>query len=403
MTIPDVDRAEPPHPSDRAEEPPDEDTGLPWLADAGPASSRWCSSALSRGWCCSSCWSGAIHDPARLRGPARQHGRDRGLRRLADTRAAGVLSHYLKGDRTTGWLAIGISVMATQASAITFISTPGQGYQDGLGFVQNYFGAPLALIIIAAVFLPMYRRLKVYTAYEFLGPAVRRQDPAPGRGPFPPPARPAAGITIYAPAIILSTVLGWRPDATIVLSRAWSSSSTRRPGGSEAVNVTQKYQLGVIFCGMAGGLRRPAGQAAPGVTLRRRLGPGGRLRQAARGRLLARREPALHVLVGPAGRLLPGAVVLRHRSVPGAALPFGGSLRESRLGLMFNAVFKIPMQFFILLLGSLVFVFYQFEPPPVFFNRAAWEARARRDTGRAAARPRAAVRRGSTPRSGAPI
>src|SRR5262249_43467826 len=84
------------------------------------------------------------------------------------TRGRRVLSHYLRGNQTTGWLVIGISVMATQASAITFISTPGQGYQDGLGFVQNYFGAPLALIVISAVFLPMYRRLNVYTAYEFL-------------------------------------------------------------------------------------------------------------------------------------------------------------------------------------------------------------------------------------------
>src|SRR5271169_3342933 len=134
------------------------------------------------------------------------------------TRGRRDLSAYLKGDPTMGWATIGISVMATQASAITFISTPGQGFEDGLGFVQNYFGMPLALILVAAVFLPMFRRLKVYTAYEFLGQRFDAKTRLLGAGLFLLQRGLAAGITIYAPAIILSTMLGWNLNLTIVLS-----------------------------------------------------------------------------------------------------------------------------------------------------------------------------------------
>ena len=255
-------------------------------------------------------------------GPGREHGRDRGLRRLADARAAG-LSHYLKGDRRTGWAAIGLSVMATQASAVTFLSMPGQGYQDGLGFVQNYFGAPLALILIAAVFLPMYRRLNVYTAYEYLGRRFDAKTRLLGAALFLLQRGLQAGITVYAPAIILSTVLHWRTDATILLTGLVVIVYTAA-GGSQAVNVTQKYQLGVIFCGMLAAFVVLLRRMPAGVGLRRRPDPGRRLPQARRGRLLGRREPALHVLVGPAGGLLPRAVVLRHRPVAGPALPLGG-------------------------------------------------------------------------------
>jgi Na+/proline symporter len=125
------------------------------------------------------------------------------------TRGVHSLSGYFKGDQTTRWAAIGISVMATQASAITFMSTPGQGYESGLGFVQNYFGMPLALIIVAAVFLPLYRRLDVYTAYEFLGRRFDAKTRLLGAALFLLQRGLAAGITIYAPAIVLSTVFGW--------------------------------------------------------------------------------------------------------------------------------------------------------------------------------------------------
>ena len=123
------------------------------------------------------------------------------------TRGRHDLETYVKGDRTTGWIVIGLSVMATQASAITFLSTPGQGYEDGLGFVQNYFGAPFALIIIAAIFLPIYRRLNVYTAYEFLGNRFDSKTRLLGAALFLVQRGLGAGITIYAPAIVLATVM----------------------------------------------------------------------------------------------------------------------------------------------------------------------------------------------------
>ncbi|MFA5265273.1 MAG: sodium:solute symporter, partial [Opitutaceae bacterium] len=156
---------------------------------------------------------------------------------------------YFKGSRNAGWGTIGISVMATQASAITFISIPGQGYESGLGFVQNYFGLPLALIVISFAFLPIYRRLDVFTAYEFLGRRFDAKTRLLGAGLFMLQRGLAAGVTIYAPAIILSTVLGWRLDLTILCTGFLVIFYTVT-GGSAAVSLTQKYQMAVIFGGM---------------------------------------------------------------------------------------------------------------------------------------------------------
>ena len=164
------------------------------------------------------------------------------------TRRHADLRGYLKGGHTH-WFTIGLSVMATQASAVTFLSTPGQGFEGGLGFVQNYFGAPLALVLIAAVFLPIYRRLNVYTAYEYLGQRFDAKTRCLGAALFLVQRGLGAGITIYAPAIVLSTMMGWRLDLTIVCSGLVVVAYTVS-GGSPAVNLTQKYQIGVIFVGM---------------------------------------------------------------------------------------------------------------------------------------------------------
>jgi Na+/proline symporter len=169
------------------------------------------------------------------------------------TRGRRDLNTYLKGAGDTSWPVIGLSVMATQASAITFLSTPGQGYEGGLAFVQNYFGAPFALIIISIFFLPIYRRLKVYTAYEFLGQRFDTKTRLLGAALFLLQRGLGAGITIYAPAIVLSTVMGWRLDLTIVCSGLVVIFYTVS-GGSDAVSHTQKYQLGVIFRGHGSGL-----------------------------------------------------------------------------------------------------------------------------------------------------
>jgi len=294
------------------------------------------------------------------------------------TRGHRNLSAYLRGDPNVKWAAIGISVMATQASAITFISTPGQGYQDGLGFVQNYFGMPLALIIIAAVFLPMYRRLNVYTAYEFLGHRFDTKTRLLGAALFLLQRGLAAGITIYAPAIILSTVLGWRLDLTIVLSGLLVIIYTVA-GGSEAVTLTQKYQLAVIFGGMVTAfvvllMRLPSNLS---LTDALTVAGGFHKLQAVDFSLdVKRRYTFWSGLLG--GLFLSLSYFGTDQSQVQRYIS-GASLRESRLGLMFNAVFKIPMQFFILLLGCLIFVFYQFERPPVLFNETALNLNAKHD------------------------
>ena len=290
------------------------------------------------------------------------------------TRARGNLHAYLKGAGTTGWAGIGISVMATQASAITFLSTPGQGYSDGMGFVQNYFGAPFALILIAAVFLPIYRQLGVYTAYEYLGRRFDGKTRLLGAALFLLQRGLAAGITIYAPAIVLASLFGWRLDATIILTGLLVVAYTVS-GGSDAVTLTQKYQMGVILAGMAAAavvllMRLPRGLSlTDALTV---AGGFGRLHAVDFSVDVHRRYTFWSGLLG--GFFLALAYFGTDQSQVQRYLS-GASLRESRLGLMFNAVFKIPMQTFILLLGTLVFVFYQFERPPLFFNRIVWEHR----------------------------
>lgn len=285
------------------------------------------------------------------------------------TRVQRDLSAYLKGDQTVGWVTIGISVMATQASAITFISTPGQGYQDGLGFVQNYFGLPLALILVAAVFLPMYRRLNVYTAYEYLGRRFDAKTRLLGAALFLLQRGLAAGITIYAPAIILSSMLGWRLDLTIILSGLLVIIYTVI-GGCEAVNLTQKYQMAVIFGGMVTALVILLLRLPASFTDALTVAGGFQKMHAVDFSLdVKQRYTFWSGLLG--GLFLSLSYFGTDQSQVQRYIS-GASLRESRLGLMFNAVLKIPMQFAILLLGVLLFVFYQFAPAPLFFNQSAW-------------------------------
>ncbi len=293
------------------------------------------------------------------------------------TRGHHSLSTYLRGHEGMGWVTIGISVMATQASAITFISTPGQGFESGLDFVQNYFGMPLALVLIAMVFVPMYRHLNVYTAYEFLGQRFDAKTRLLGAALFLLQRGLAAGITIYAPAIILSSMLGWRLDLTIALTGLVVIVYTVT-GGSDAVNLTQKYQLAIIFGGMVAAfvvllLKLPAP-----LTDALTVAGGFKKLQAVDFSLdVHRRYTFWSGLLG--GLFLSLSYFGTDQSQVQRYLS-GTSLRESRLGLMFNAVCKIPMQFSILLLGALVFVFYQFEPPPVFFNEPEWKLEAQHDT-----------------------
>jgi Na+/proline symporter len=296
------------------------------------------------------------------------------------TRGHRDLASYVKGTGDARWMTVGLSVMATQASAVTFLSIPGQGYQDGIGFVQNYFGAPLALIIIAVFFLPIYRRLNVYTSYEYLGRRFDGKTRLLGAALFLVQRGLGAGITIYAPAIVLSTMMGWRLDLTIVASGLLVVLYTAA-GGSDVVNLTQKYQLGVIFAGMITAFfvllaRLPAGL---GFTDALALAGGFHKLEAVDFSLnLDRRYTIWSGVLG--GMFLALSYFGTDQSQVQRYLT-GASLRESRLGLMFNGVCKIPMQFFILLLGALIFVFYQFERPPVFFNQVAWKQQAEHGAG----------------------
>jgi SSS family solute:Na+ symporter len=280
------------------------------------------------------------------------------------------LNAYLKGDGQTPWFAIGLSVMATQASAITFLSTPGQGYLGGLGFVQIYFGVPVALIIIAIFFLPMFRRLNVFTAYEFLGRRFDGKTRLLGAALFLLQRGLGAGLTIYAPAIVLTTVFGWSLNLTIICSGLLVIIYTVA-GGSDAVTVTQKYQIGIIFAGMITAFCLLVAKLPAGLNFTDTLALAGgfqKLKAVNFSTDIHERYTFWSGLLGGTFLMLSyfgtdQSQVQRYIS--------GASLREGRLGLMFNAVCKIPMQFGILLLGVLIFVFYQFEPPPLFFNAAS--------------------------------
>ncbi len=291
------------------------------------------------------------------------------------TRHIRSLNTYLRGSASTGWGTIGLSVMATQASAITFLSIPGQGFESGIGFVQNYFGLPLALIIVCVVFLPMYRRLNVYTAYEFLGQRFDEKTRLLGAGLFLLQRGLAAGVTIYAPAIIISTVLGWRLDLVIVCTGLLVIIYTVT-GGSEAVALTHKWQMTMISAGMVTALvvllhRLPDGLGFTGAA--HVAGALGKLQAVDFSLDPSRRYT---VWTGVFGGLFLSLSYFGTDQSQVQRYIGGASLREGRLGLMFNAVLKIPMQFVILLIGALLFVFYQFAPHPVFFNQPEWRRHA---------------------------
>lgn len=309
---------------------------------------------------------------------------------------------YLKGDGTVRWPTIGLSIMATQASAITFLSVPGQAFQDGMGFVQFYFGLPLAMIVIAAVFVPIYYRLNVYTAYEYLEHRFDGRVRFLGAILFLVQRGLGAGITIYAPSIVLSTILGWRMDLLIVgiglLVIVYTVS-----GGSNAVARTQKQQMIVILLGMCvAGLvafwRLPEGVTLPGV-----VKVAGALDRMQVVRFDLDWTSRYNFWSGITGGFFLALSYFGTDQSQVQRYLTGRSVTESRLGLVFNGLFKIPMQFGILFVGILVFAFYLFEKPPLHFNPSVsarvaearakeWQAlEARFDTAFAAQREAAAA------------
>ena len=288
------------------------------------------------------------------------------------TRGSASLGQYLKGDASIRWATIGLSVLATQAGPITFLSMPGQAYESGIGFIQNYFGQPLALIVVCAVFVPIYQRLKVYTAYQYLGERFDRKTQLLGAFLFLVQRGIAAGITIYAPAIVLSTLLGWRLNLTIWFAGGLVIIYTVM-GGTKIVSITQRYQMIVILVGMAIAFAVAVDRLSPHLSFENTLLVAGKM-----GKLEAvdfsvdphKRYTFWSGLIG--GFFLALSYFGADQSQVQRYLA-GGSLKESRLGLLFNAAVKVPMQFFILLLGAIVFMFYQFEKPPVYFNQPAYQ------------------------------
>jgi Na+/proline symporter len=282
------------------------------------------------------------------------------------------LREYLKGDKTIRWGTIGLSVLATQAGPITFLSMPGQAYESGIGFIQNYFGQPFALIVVCAIFVPIYQRLKVYTAYEYLGQRFDNKTRLLGALLFLIQRGIAAGITIYAPAIILSALLGWDLNLTIWLAGGFVIAYTV-VGGTKIVSLTQRYQILVIFVGMALAFGIAVHRLPAELSFSDALSIAGRM-----GKL-----QAVDFSIDPSKRytfwsgILGGFFLsLSYFGADQSQVQrylAGGSLRASRIGLLFNALVKVPMQFLILLLGAMVFLFYQFEKPPMFFNQPTYQ------------------------------
>ena len=274
---------------------------------------------------------------------------------------------YLLGDKSFKWGTIGLSVMATQASAITFISTPGQAYESGMGFIQNYLGLPLALIIVSAVFIPIYYRLKVFTAYEYLEGRFDLKTRLLGAFLFLLQRGLAAGITIYAPAIIISTVLHWDLSYTIVMVGGLVVIYTVS-GGSKAVSITQRQQMAVIMIGMFVAFGILIYLITEEVSFSDALSLAGNMGKLEVINFSFDSEVRYTFWSGLLGGLFLQMSYFGADQSQVSRYLSGKNITESRMGLMFNAVLKIPMQFFILFVGVMVFVFYQYNLPPVHFK-----------------------------------
>lgn len=289
------------------------------------------------------------------------------------TRGRKNVQDYVRGGNSSSWWTIGLSVMATQASAITFLSTPGQAFHDGMGFVQFYFGVPLAMVIICMVFIPLYHRLKVYTAYEFLENRFDLKTRSLTAILFLIQRGLSAGITIFAPAIILSAVLGWNLTYLNIIIGILVIIYTVS-GGTKAVSITQKHQMAVIFTGMFVAFFLIISYLPANITFTKALeiaGASGKMDILDFSFDLDNRYTVWSGLIG--GTFLALSYFGTDQSQVQRYLS-GKSVKEMQMGLIFNGLLKVPMQFFILLVGVMVFVFYQFNTSPINFNPAAENA-----------------------------
>lgn len=280
------------------------------------------------------------------------------------------VTDYLKGGSESNWWTIGLSVMATQASAITFLSTPGQAFHDGMGFVQFYFGLPIAMVIISLVFIPLYHKMKVFTAYEYLEGRFDLKTRTLTALIFLIQRGLSAGITIFAPSIILSAVLGWNLFylniiiGILVIIYVVS-------GGTKAVSITQKQQMGVIFGGMFLAFLIILNYLPLDISFNKALeiaGANGKMDILDFSFDFENRYTFWSGIIG--GTFLALAYFGTDQSQVQRYLS-GRSVKQSQMGLIMNGFLKVPMQFFILLIGVMVFVFYQFNASPLNFNPSA--------------------------------
>jgi len=284
------------------------------------------------------------------------------------SRGSKNMESFLKGDQQLKWWMIGVSIMATQASAVTFLSTPGQAIEDGMRFIQFYFGLPLAMVIISVTMLPIYYKLKVYTAYEYLETRFDLKTRTLAAVLFLILRGLSAGITLFAPSLVLSTILGWNIFFTTLLIGVLVIIYTVS-GGSKAVSITQRYQMTVILAGMA----------LAGIIAFTLLPADVSFFDSVR---VAGELGKLNIVTTNfnwsdryniwSGLLASTFLFLSYFGTDQSQVAryLGGkSLTESRMGLIFNGLLKIPMQFLILFIGVLVFVFYLFNQPPVFHNQ----------------------------------
>ncbi|MFA5297480.1 MAG: sodium:solute symporter [Lutibacter sp.] len=288
------------------------------------------------------------------------------------TKGSKNVTDYIKGGSEAKWWTIGLSVMATQASAITFLSTPGQAFHSGMGFVQFYFGLPIAMVVICLVFIPIYFRLNVFTAYEYLESRFDLKTRSLAAILFLIQRGLAAGITIFAPAIILSAVLGWDLNTLNIIIGGLVIIYTVT-GGTSAVNVTQKQQMAVIFAGMFVAFYLIVSYLPADISFFKALKIAG-----ASGKMdildfsfnfnLENRYTFWSGIIG--GSFLALSYFGTDQSQVQRYLS-GKSVKEMQWGLVFNGLLKVPMQFFILLVGVMVFVFYQFNASPLNFNPVA--------------------------------
>lgn len=283
------------------------------------------------------------------------------------TKGSKNVNEYILGNNETPWWTVGLSVMATQASAITFLSTPGQAYHDGMGFVQFYFGMPLAMVVICITFIPIYHKLKVYTAYEYLEQRFDVKTRSLAALIFLIQRGLGTGFTIYAPAIILSSLLGWNLNLMNVVIGLMVIIYTVS-GGTKAVNVTHKQQMFVIMTGMIITFFIILNYLPDGLNFNNAMHIAGANEKLNILDFSFDTDKRYTIWSGIAGGFFLMLAYFGTDQSQVQRYLSGKSIRESQMGLIMNGLLKVPMQFFILLIGVMVFVFFQFHPAPLHFN-----------------------------------